>query len=465
MFKKCVEENLFKNYNYNLPSYLQTLALYHILNPNSKSKCMKWYQHSYMQYLVDLPVFAFHKNNIYEYMDRIYNKRHKIFRSLRDSAISSIGIEVSELIFDTTSIFFRVAELTAEDNLRKRGYSRDKRPDLIQVVIALCTNSDGFPLYFRSYPGNTSDFHAFKNFLHDFDSEIKPIYGDGVVWVIFDKGNTSKKTIQKLDKLSNCLEGSYLAYIAAIRLNKSLLAELKHAETCMVEEKKYMVSETFIEQYGGVKRVLIVYDPKLKDKQVTKLEKKYQNVKSKLEEILQSEKDTVKRISKMSEVIRKNKLNTVFCVEADGDLVTYQENKSAKKKLFMRARTFAILTNNFTCERNELIAHYLGRNRVEQTFRDLKHEIPIRPVYHWLKRRIKTHVFIVMVGYLLLSALKIHLQKNGLDYTIDQLLFILRSGYVDIIDWNESVSIEYPKNISPDLLEVFDRLDISLLNF
>ena len=70
-----------------------------------------------------------------------------------------------------------------------------------------------------------------------------------------------------------------------------------------------------------------------------------------------------------------------------------------------------------------------------------------------------------MVGYLLLSALKINLQKNGLNYTTDQLLFILRSGYVDIIKWNESVTIEYPKNISEDLLEVFDRLDISLLKF
>ena len=109
-FSECVNKHTAKlpeESIYDLPSYLLTLVLYQILSPDSKSECRGWYQNSYIRYIVNLPDMAFHKNNIYHYMDKIYKKEQKIFRSLRDSAISAIGIRISELIFDTTSVFYR----------------------------------------------------------------------------------------------------------------------------------------------------------------------------------------------------------------------------------------------------------------------------------------------------------------------------------------------------------------------
>jgi len=463
-FSECVNKHTDKlpeKSIYDLPGYLLTLVLYQILNPNSKSECMGWYQNSYIQYIVNLPNIAFHKNNIYHYMDKIHKKEQKIFRSLRDSSISAIGIRISELIFDTTSVFFRVAEFTIDDRFRRHGHSKDKRPDLLQFVLAVCTNSDGFPLYYRAYPGNTSDFHAFKNFLHDFNTEIKPIHKGGVVWIIFDKGNTSKKTIAKLDKISeNFPRDSYLAYLASIKLNKSMLNGLKHADTCQIDEREYKVAEMFTKAYGGVKRVLIVYDPKLKSKQIVKLEKKFQRVRLELDKILQNEKDKVKGISKMSEVIRKNKLTTIFKVKETGKGVGYEEDKSAKDQRLMKARTFAVMTNNFTSSKSDLVRNYIGRNRVEQTIRELKNLIPMRPVFHHLKRRIKTHTFLVMAGYLLLSTTKIFLRKRGLDMTMEKLLSVLQTGYVEIIKWSETITVEYPKNISKDMQKVFQEFNI-----
>jgi len=275
-FHECVNKHVPKKWKYDLPSYLLSLTTYQILSPDNKSKCIEWYHNSYMQHIIELPETAFHKNNIYDYMDKFYKKQYKIFRSLRDSAISKIGINISELIFDTSSISFRVAEFTLDDSFRRHGNSKDKRPDLLQFVLAVCTNSDGFPLYYRTYPGNTSDFHAFKNFLNDFATEIKPIHKGGVIWIIFDKGNTSKKTILKLDRISESFQkDSYLAYLASIKINEDMLNELKYADTCLIDEREYKVAEMFIELYGSVKRVLIVYDPKLKDKQVVKLEKNF----------------------------------------------------------------------------------------------------------------------------------------------------------------------------------------------
>jgi len=463
-FFKCVNKYVSKKWGYKLPNYLLTLVTYQILSPDSKSQCREWYQNSYMQYIVKLPEIAFHKNNIYEYMDKFYKKQHKIFRSLRDAAISKIGINISELIFDTTSVFFRVAEFTVDDVFRRYGNSKDKRPDLIQVVLAVCTNGDGFPLYYRAYPGNTSDFHAFKNFLHDFDTEIKPIHKGGVVWIIFDKGNTSKKTILKLDQISESFpRDSYLAYLASIKLNEDMLNELKYADTCQIDEQEYKVAEMFAELYGGVKRVLIVYDPKLKSKQVVKMEKKFQAVISELYRIQRNEKDKVKCITKMSAIIRKNKLTAIFKVKETDKGIVYEEDKSAKERKLMKARTFAVITNNFTSSKSDIVHNYIGRNRVEQTIWELKNLIPIRPIFHHLKRRIKTHAFLVMLGYLLLSTTKIFLKKKGLNMTMEKLLSVIRSGYVEIIEWSNSITIEYPKNVSNILEKIYEKFEIPIL--
>jgi transposase len=397
-------------------------------------------------------------------MDKFYKKQYKIFRGLRDSAISAIGIDISELIFDTTSVFFRVAEFTVDDKFRRHGNSKDKRPDLLQVVLAVCTNSDGFPLYYRAYPGNTSDFHAFKNFLHDFNTEIKPIHKGGVVWIIFDKGNTSKKTILKLDQISESFpRDSYLAYLASIKLSEDMLNKLKYADTCQIDEREYKVAEMFTELGGGVKRVLIVYDPKLKGKQVVKLEKKFQAVRSELDKILQNEKDKVKCITKLSAIIRKNKLTAIFKVKETDNGIVYEEDKSAKERKLMKARTFAVITNNFTSSKSDMVRNYIGRNRVEQTIWELKNLIPVRPVFHQLKRRIKTHAFLVMVGYLLLSTTKIFLQKRGLNMTMENLLSVLQSGYIEIIEWSKSISIEYPKNVSSSLEKIYEKFGIPIL--
>jgi transposase len=461
-FFRCINKCASKKWGYDLPGYLLTLIVYQILNPDSKSRCREWYQNSYMQYVVRLPEIAFHKNNIYEFMDKIQNKELKIFRGLRDAVISVIKIKVSKIVFDTTSMFFRVTEFAVEDSFRRRGHSRDNRPDLVQVVLAVCTTDEGFPLYYRTYPGNTSDFHAFKNFLHDFDTEIKPIHKKGITWIIFDKGNTSKETIQKLDKISESFKEGYLTYITTVKLNDKVLDALEYMEICQVDDRKYNVSEMYTESHNGVKRVLVVYDPELKNKQIKKLEAKYKKVKSELDHLIETKKDLVKHIEDMSELIKKNKLTTIFKIERKGEKVWYREDKSAKEKKFRKARTFAILTNNFTAKKEELISYYIGRNRIEQTIRELKHSIDIRPVFHHLKRRIKTHAFIVMTGYLLLYATKIYLQKQGLTLTTERLLHALRTGYVEIIKWSEAITIEYPKNISSDIEKIFEKLKIPL---
>ncbi|NCN65531.1 MAG: hypothetical protein GW779_00540 [Candidatus Altiarchaeum hamiconexum] len=100
---------------------------------------------------------------------------------------------------------------------------------------------------------------------------------------------------------------------------------------------------------------------------------------------------------------------------------------------------------------------------MEQTIWELKNLIPIRPIFYHLKRRIKTHTFLVMVGYLLISTTKIFLKKKGLNKTMEKLLSVIRSGYVEIIEWSSSITVEYPKNVSNNLEKIYEKFEIPTL--
>jgi len=165
----------------------------------------------------------------------------------------------------------------------------------------------------------------------------------------------------------------------------------------------------------------------------------------------------------MSAIIQKNKLTTIFKVKETVNGIVYEEDKSAKERILMKARTFAVITNNFTASKQDMVCNYLGRNIVEQTIWELKNLIPMRPVFHHLKKRIKTHAFLVMTGYLLLSTTKIFLHKRGSDMTMEKLLSSLRSGYVEIIEWSKTISIEYLKNVSSSLEKIYEKFGIPLL--
>src|SRR5690606_30704674 len=74
------------------------------------------------------------------------------------------NLEVDLLYFDTTSSYFEVApdETPEDDDFRLQGYSKDKRPDLVQTVIGLAVTSEGIPIKVWSWPGNTMDLNVIE---------------------------------------------------------------------------------------------------------------------------------------------------------------------------------------------------------------------------------------------------------------------------------------------------------------
>jgi transposase len=131
-------------------------------------------------------------DKLYRCLDKLLPHKRDLFTYLRQrwQALFHVGFEV--LLYDLTSTYFESEP--PEGGLRKFGYSRDKRPDCVQVVIALLVTPEGFPLAYEVMPGNTLD----KTTLADFLERIEQQYGKAQRTWVMDRGIPTEETLSRM---------------------------------------------------------------------------------------------------------------------------------------------------------------------------------------------------------------------------------------------------------------------------
>ena len=118
-------------------------------------------------YLPGLPTVQCHQ--LYRAMDELLNAQSLLEDRVFDNVSNLFNLEVDLLYFDTTSSYFEVTpdETPEDDTFRLQGYSKDKRPDLVQTVIGLAVTRDGIPIKVWSWPGNTMDMNVIEEVKKD----------------------------------------------------------------------------------------------------------------------------------------------------------------------------------------------------------------------------------------------------------------------------------------------------------
>ncbi len=110
------------------------------------------------------------------------------------------GIKYDVLLYDLTSIYFESDPPENENDIRRFGYSRDKRRDCVQVVIALIVTPEGIPLAYEVLPGNTADKTTLRDFLH----KIQEQYGKAERIWIMDRGIPTEAVLAEPSSLGGC---------------------------------------------------------------------------------------------------------------------------------------------------------------------------------------------------------------------------------------------------------------------
>ena len=175
------------------PQVLELLVVNRLIEPGSEFRLHRhWFDHSAMDVLLGQDFAVAEKDRLYRCLDRVLEHKQDLFVHLQQRWKDLFDAEFDLLLYDLTSTY---VEGEAEQNPKARyGYSRDKRPDCKQVVIALIVTPAGLPLAYEVMAGNTSEKTTLRGFL----DRIESLYGKARrVWLM-DRGIPTEALLQEM---------------------------------------------------------------------------------------------------------------------------------------------------------------------------------------------------------------------------------------------------------------------------
>lgn len=337
---------------------------------------------------------------LYRCLDRLLEHKRELFSFLRGQWEDLFRAGYDVLLYDLTSTYFECD--TPESGKRKRGYSRDKRPDCVQVIIALIVTPEGFPLAYEVLDGNTSD----RTTLPEFLQKIERQYGKAKrVWVM-DRGVPTEKVLEEMRHASPAV--SYLVGTSRGKLTSLEKAFLdKPWETA-----KNDVVVKIIEADGEV--YVLAKSPgryhKEKAMRVRKLRRLWKHLQE-LREQCPSRDQLLMKIG-----VAKKEAGRLFSLvnlkipkpdeEVSPETFSFVFNTAKYRTVMNREGSYLLRSNLKSEDPSVLWQQYIQLTEIEQVFKELKGDMAIRPIYHQCDQRIESHIFVAFMAYCLQVTLK-----------------------------------------------------------
>ena len=383
---------------------LEVLVANRLIDPGSEWHLHRhWYANTAMGDLLGEDDAIAAKDKLYRTLDLLLEHKGKLFDHLTAKWKDLFGVKYEVLLYDLTSTYFESDPPEEKTGLRRFGYSRDKRSDCVQVVIALIVTPEGFPLAYEVLPGNTTD----KTTLRDFLKKIRDQYGKAERIWIMDRGIPTEEVLEEMRKSEPPVY--YLVGTPKGRLS-GLEKELAQRSWENVREGV----EVKLLPQGGELYVLaqsrdrIAKERSMRRRQLKKLWKRLKELQAmgvKRDDLL------IKLGQAKSDSPAGWRLVEVE-VSAEGKL-TYSLRK--KKLREARRREGRYLLRSNLCDKDPAVIWqlYMLLTQIEEAFRNLKGDLSVRPIYHQLDNRIEAHIFVAFLAYCLHVTLRHRLRKHA----------------------------------------------------
>jgi transposase len=380
----------------------KTLVCYRLIDPGSEWRLHRqWFERSAMGDLLGEDAGLAQPSRLYRCMDKLLEHKQRMFSYLRErwQTLFNVGFEI--LLYDLTSTYFESDPPQAE-SIRKFGYSRDKRPDCVQVVIALIVTPEGLPLAYEVMAGNTSD----KTTLWEFVEKIEAQYGKAMRTWVMDRGVPTEDTLEKMRTASPRI--NYLVGTARGKLTKLE----KHFLEQPWEQAREQVKVKLLDRDGEL-YVLARSEGRV-DKERAMRRRTLRKLIKRLHELrgqkLNRDELLVKLGAAKRDAGRSYRLINIQIPGKDEAVneqtFSFRINRDKLRKA-RRQEGHYLLRSNITGESPEkLWQFYIQLTEVEQAFKELKSDLAIRPIYHKKDDRIEAHIFVAFVAYCLQATLK-----------------------------------------------------------
>ncbi|MGZ0084800.1 IS1634 family transposase [Caldibacillus thermoamylovorans] len=366
------------------------------LHPSSKLAMEEWVEKDV--YIPHLPQVASHQ--LYRAMDELLAVQPELERQVFHAVADLLNLEVDLIYFDTTSSYFEVdpSETPEGESLRKQGFSKDKRPDLVQIVIGLAVTREGVPIRAWVWPGNTMDMTVIKQVKQDLIG-----WKLGRVISVMDRGFSSEENLRILQQA-----GGHYIVGEKMRSGKAAVEEAlsRRGRYHEVDENLH-IKEIIVGDGEARQRYVLVYNPSEAERQRKGRETLLESLKEELEGLRQlpneaHHKATCRLRSHPSygKYLRQLKDGTL---RIDKQAVRDAEKYDGK---------YLIRTSDDTLSAEDVALGYKQLVDIEQAFRTLKSTLELRPMYHRLEDRIRAHVLLSWLALLLVRIVEIRTHES-----------------------------------------------------
>ncbi len=380
---------------------LEVLICYRLIDPGSEWRLHRsWYDNSAMADLLGEDFSLVAKSKLYECHDQLLTHKEDFFLHLKERWKDLFNPTFDVLLYDLTSTYFECEpDYNAEEpGLKRYGYSRDKRPDCLQVVIALVITPEGFPLAYEVMPGNTLD----KTTLEGFLETIENTYGKARRTWIMDRGIPTEETLEKMRSSNPPVH--YLVGTPRGRLNKLERSFLDKQWQSVRDGVKVKLNEQEDELY------LLAHSAQRRNKERAIRQKQLRKLAKRLGQ-LQKLKTPLKRDDLLMKLgsARKEVSQKVWALlqitipdnTQDTRNFTFKLNWKKFRKVWKTEGRYLLRSNLTEKDPQSLWHYYMQLTQIEESFKNLKGDLSIRPIYHQKDERIEAHIFIAFMAYCL----------------------------------------------------------------
>ena len=378
---------------------LQILATYRLLDPGSEWRLYRhWFEHSALADLLgaDLELADIHK--LYECHERLLEHKQPLCTHLNRRWKDLFNARFEVLLYDLTSTYFESDPPFAPEDKRRHGYSRDKRPDCVQVVIALIVTPEGFPLAYEVLAGHTSD----KTTLADFLKKIEQQYGKAErIWVM-DRGIPTEEVLAQMRAAQPAVQ--YLVGTPRGRLSQ-FEQRLTGLPWQVVREG---VSVKLLEE--GQELYVLARSQDRVNKERAMRRRQLKGLWQRLKALQKMKLKRDPLLKKLGVALHDYPVAARLVqtgVPARNASLSFAVRKDKVRQARQREGRY-LLRSNITAGRGpeELWQFYIQLTEVEAAFKSLKDDLALQPIYHQLEHRIEAHIFISFLAYCLQATLR-----------------------------------------------------------
>ena len=437
---------------------LFVLVAYRLLAPGSEWRLHReWFDRSALADLLGEDAGLAESHKLYRCHDLLLEHKQAVFDHLVERWRDLFNARFDVLLYDLTSTYFEADPPFPEGDKRRFGYSRDKRSDCVQVVIALVVTPEGLPLAYEVLAGNTSDKTTLRGFL----DRIERQYGKARRIWLMDRGVPTEEVLAEMradEPRVQYLVGTPKGRLT--RLENQLLAKPWAAARPGIQVK-------LLPQEGELYVFAQSADRVAKERAIRRRQMKWLWARlAQLAGMKLTREELLMRLGAARKQARTAWRLMPIEVAADSARLSYRLDRDKLRQARRREGRYLLRTNLIDDDPARLWGLYLQLVSVEEAFKNLKGDLAIRPLFHQLESRVEAHIFIAFLAYCLHVTLGRRLQALAPGLTprsaIEKFAAVqMIDLYVPTTDGRELLLTRHTEP-EPELKLLLDKLKLTL---